>query len=272
VQGTASSPPSTVTWPSIPTASDPSPRGGGSDGAYPVGVLRVGSILADFDGTACPHDVSEKLLEEFGEPGWQELDDAVDRGEMGLRTAAHRQAAMLKGDPERMLRYAVGRFRLDPTFAPFVKWAETAGLAVAVVSDGFAFYLRSMLAAEGLEHLRVITNEMDFKESRPRLVHPNGHPVCTGCGTCKMNAAISFRERYGSVAFVGDGQSDRYGALYSDLVFATKHLATICTQDGVPFLPWETFEDVRRGVDGPDPAPGPVAPAVCPGWRVEPAG
>lgn len=225
-------------------------------------------MLIDFDGTACPRDVSEELLEAFGQPDWVAYDEAVDRDEMGLREAAHHQAAMLEAGREEMLAYALERFGLDPTFPAFVRWAEREGLPVAVVSDGFAFYLRPMLEAAGLGHLEVITNAMDFSGRRPALRHPNGHPVCVGCGTCKMLAAQRFRERHGTVAFVGEGQSDRYGALYSDLVFAKKQLVTLCRRDGVPYLSWETFDDVRDALAADGPVPGPVEPAVCPGWRL----
>ncbi|MBI4261058.1 MAG: HAD-IB family phosphatase [Actinobacteria bacterium] len=227
---------------------------------------RIGAVLIDFDGTACPHDVSEELLEAFGEPGWIAYDEAVDRGEMGLREAAHHQAAMLRGSREEMLAHALGRFGLDPTFPPFVRWAEGAGLELAMVSDGFAFYLRPMLEAAGVGHLTVITNEMAFDGGRPELLHPSGHPLCVGCGTCKMLAARSYRERFGRVAFVGEGQSDRYGALYSDLVFAKDHLVTLCERDGVPYLAWETFDDVRRGIEAATDPPAPLAPPICPGW------
>jgi 2-hydroxy-3-keto-5-methylthiopentenyl-1-phosphate phosphatase len=227
---------------------------------------QVGAVLVDFDGTACLQDVSEALLDAFGEPGWAELDDAVDRGDLSLREAAHLQAAMLSGTHEEMLRYALDRFEVDPTFPPFVGWAEEQGLVLAVVSDGFAFYLQPMLNAAGLGHLEVVTNEMDLSGPRPTLRHPHGHPVCKGCGTCKMLAAMRFRERNDRVAFVGEGQSDRYGALYSDLVFAKGHLVTLCERDGVPYRTWETFEDVRAALEEPGELPGPVSPAVCPGW------
>lgn len=76
------------------------------------------------------------------------------------------------------------------------------------------------------------------------------------------------------VAFVGEGHTDRYGALYADLVFATKHLREICLAEGIPFLPWGTFDDVRSGLEarGPGGLPGPVDPATCPGWTVESGG
>jgi 2-hydroxy-3-keto-5-methylthiopentenyl-1-phosphate phosphatase len=100
-----------------------------------------------------------------------------------------------------------------------------------------------------------------------RLRHPNGHPECLGCGTCKMLAAQRLRERHGPVAFVGEGQSDRYGALYSDIVFAKDALVQICEQDGVPYRAWETFDDVRGALEAAEDLPDAIAPERCPGWR-----
>ena len=87
-------------------------------------MLAVKALLVDFDGTACLQDVSELLLDAFGEPGWERFDDAVDRGEMGLREAGEHQVAMLRGSLEEMLAFALERAELAPTFAPFVGWAE----------------------------------------------------------------------------------------------------------------------------------------------------
>jgi 2-hydroxy-3-keto-5-methylthiopentenyl-1-phosphate phosphatase len=86
--------------------------------------MRVGALLIDFDGTACLQDVSERLLDEFGQRGWERFDDAVDRGEMGLREAAGHQAAMLSGSMDELLGFELGEATLDPTFPAFVAWAE----------------------------------------------------------------------------------------------------------------------------------------------------
>lgn len=221
----------------------------------------------DFDGTACLQDVSEMLLDAFGEPEWRAFDDAVDQGEMGLREAAEHQAAMLRGSREEMLAHAVEHASLAPTFAPFVDWAEAHGLPLTLASDGFAMYIRPLLEAAGLGRLEVVTNELVFEDGQARLRHPNAHPVCIGCGTCKMLAARRLRDAYGPIAFVGEGQSDRYGALYSDVVFAKDALVQICEQDGVPFLPWGTFDDVRNALETLRSLPGPSDPESCPGWR-----
>jgi len=228
-----------------------------------VALTAVGSVLLEFDGTACPHDVSEALLETFGEPGWRDLDDAVERGEIGIRACVDRQARMLRAPRDRMLAFALERFSVDPTLPPFVEWARRAGLPLRVVSDGFGFHVRPMMRAAGLGSIEVLTNELDDGA----LTHPGGHPTCVGCGTCKMLAAVDLRDRHGAVAFVGDGTSDRYGALYSNVVFAKGRLAQICRRDGVSFVPWRTFDDVRESLETISAVAEPVAPAACPGWR-----
>ncbi len=230
-------------------------------------MVPVGALLVDFDGTACIQDVSELLLDRFGEPGWEAYDEAVDRNEMGLREAAGRQAEMLHGSRDEMLAFALDRASLAPTFPSFVDWAREQDLQLTLASDGFAFYIRPILRTAGLEHLDVVTNELELDGGTPRLHHPNGHPECVGCGTCKMLAAVRLRERHGSVAFVGEGQSDRYGALYSDVVFAKDALVPICERDGVSYLPWETFDDVRGALEAAATLPGPTAAERCPGWR-----
>jgi 2-hydroxy-3-keto-5-methylthiopentenyl-1-phosphate phosphatase len=84
-----------------------------------------------------------------------------------------------------------------------------------------------------------------------------------------MNAVLRHREA-GAVAFVGEGYSDRFGALYADLTFARDNLADICVTDGIPFLPWTDFDDVRKGIETftgrEGAASGPAGLARCPGW------
>jgi 2-hydroxy-3-keto-5-methylthiopentenyl-1-phosphate phosphatase len=228
----------------------------------------VHSVVVDFDGTICPHDVSEEILRAFASPEWWVIDLEFQRGEIGSRECLVRQGALLTGNRDDMLAFALDRFPLDPTFPPFVDWARAGGLEVAVASDGLGFYVEPMLHAAGVKGLPVLTNKFLLTNEAPVFGFPNAHPECVGCGTCKMNEVLGYRRRSGSVAFVGEGHSDRYGALYADLVFASKHLVDICRKDGVAFLPWQTFDDVREGLERIERLPERVAPLVCPGWTL----
>jgi 2-hydroxy-3-keto-5-methylthiopentenyl-1-phosphate phosphatase len=228
----------------------------------------VRSLVIDFDGTICPQDVSEELFEAFAPKEWWAIDLEFQRGEIGARECLVRQAALLRIGRSELIDYAVRRFELEPSFAPFVAWARRSGMEVTIASDGLGFYIEPMLQRAGVEGVRVLSNEASDGDGGIRLLFPNAHPVCVGCGTCKMNVVLRQRERVGPVAFVGEGHTDRYGALYSDVVFAKKHLVDICRADGVPFLPWETFDDVRSALESLTALPGPVGPEPCPGWTL----
>ena len=228
-------------------------------------MLPVGAVLVDFDGTACLHDVAEHLLIEFADPSWSTYDEKVDRGEIGLRTAITAQAGLVNGAHDELLAYAFAHCPMDPTFRPFVERCREHGVPVTLVSDGFGFYIEPLLAANGIEGVDVITNTWREGED-PRIEFGRGHGECVGCGTCKMRAVLEARDAHGRVAFVGEGQTDRYGALYADVTFAKDALVGWCERDGVPFRPWSDFDDVWRSLTSDEPLPGPVAPLRCPGW------
>jgi 2-hydroxy-3-keto-5-methylthiopentenyl-1-phosphate phosphatase len=229
-------------------------------------VLPIASVLVDFDGTACAHDAAEDLLIAFGDPSWPELDAAWERGELDSRRVITAQAAMLRAPLEVLIAFAVEHCPLDATFAPFVRWLEGEGVPVTLVSDGFGFYIGPILRAAGLDRVRVITNTWAGEGEAHPMAFDNGHPECVGCGTCKMNTVLAARTR-GAVAFVGEGASDRYGALYADVAFAKDQLVDIAGRDGVPFLAWDNFDDVRRHLEALETIPGPVGGERCPGWR-----
>lgn len=225
-------------------------------------------MVVDFDGTICPQDVSEEILEAFAPRDWWQIDLQFQRGEIGSRECLTRQAELLAGRQGEMLAFVLDRFAVDPTFPPFVSWALETEFDLAIASDGLGFYIEPMLQAAGIASLPVMSNAFSLDEGRIDLAFPHAHPFCEGCGTCKMRIVRAHRQGSGSVAFVGEGHSDRYGALYADLVFATKDLAQLCEQAGVPFIPWETFDDVRAGLEQTADAFEPTNPAVCPGWTI----
>jgi 2,3-diketo-5-methylthio-1-phosphopentane phosphatase len=227
-------------------------------------------VLVDFDGTVCPTDVGDAVCERFARAGWRELDAAAQARSISLRRAIETQTAMLEAAPREMLDYALGRHVVDPSFVSFASWASDRGARVVVVSDGLGFYVRPMLAAAGLLHVPVLANQVTVTAGGLRMLHPHEHPLCTGCGTCKVQAVLRERERGATVAFVGDGMTDRYAALYADVVFAKHRLAAICSSDCIPHILWDDFDDVATALTeaggARDGAP-PATALACPGWE-----
>ena len=208
------------------------------------------------------------LLDRFGEPGWRGLGEAYDRGELSFRTLIETENDQLRATRLEMLDFVLGHCPMDPTFAPFAEWIGSEGLPLTIVSDGSAFHIEPLLEAAGISVATIVTNEQVFGADghRTGMRFPNGHPECVGCGTCKMQAVLRAQEAAGPVAFVGDGVSDRYAALYADVVFAKLRLTEYCERADVPYRPWDDFHDVRRSLESGDGLPGAVAPIRCPGW------
>src|SRR5256885_4063475 len=70
-------------------------------------------VQSDFDGTISLLDVTDTLLNRFGKPGWQELEDAWERGEIGSRECMKGQVALLDMD-EAELRAHLDTIEIDP--------------------------------------------------------------------------------------------------------------------------------------------------------------
>jgi 2-hydroxy-3-keto-5-methylthiopentenyl-1-phosphate phosphatase len=80
---------------------------------------------------------------------------------------------------------------------------------------------------------------------RARIAFPNGHPACFVCGTCKRARVFAHQAAGRAVVFVGDGESDRYAAAYSDVVFAKRGLVRLCLEFGWPFRRWTELAEVE---------------------------
>lgn len=229
-------------------------------------MVLVTSVLVDFDGTAAIHDVAAHLLDRFGEPGWPDYDDAWIRGEIDGRSVLEPQAAMLGAPLEELVAYAVSHCPLDPSFGPFVAWCLDRGISVTLVSDGFGFYIPPLLEAHGITGVGIVTNAWQPGPT-PSLRFDHGHPECIGCGTCKK-LAVERARLAGPVAFVGEGLSDRFGARYADVALAKEGEALVrqCAAEGIPCVPWRSFDDVKAWLEDARALPGPVGGEPCPGW------
>jgi 2,3-diketo-5-methylthio-1-phosphopentane phosphatase len=217
--------------------------------APPVPPLRPGdaplAILVDYDGTIALTDVSDSLMASFVTAEWEARAAEYDAGLIGSRRLMEWEVGLIAADPAQ-LRATAAEQPHDPGFAPFVRRARQAGVPVEVVSDGFGFFIPAALDSLGVGDLPIVTAEMTFdpESGRARIAFPNGHPDCLVCGTCKRRRVLAHQAAGRAVVFVGDGESDRYAAGYSDLVFAKRALVQLCLDAGWPFRRWTEFAEI----------------------------
>jgi HAD superfamily phosphoserine phosphatase-like hydrolase len=221
----------------------------GPDGvAAPVPPLLPGepplAILVDYDGTVALTDVSDTVMAEHVHGAWEEVVAAYDAGRLGSRHLMELEMALVDVPAADLLATAAAQPH-DDGFVPFVRRAQTAGIPVEVVSDGFGFFIEPALEALGVGELPVVTARTTFEGRRASIEFPNGNPACLVCGTCKRNRVLAHQAAGRAVVFIGDGESDRYAAGYADIVWAKRSLVRICLEAGWPFNRWTEFREIE---------------------------
>jgi 2,3-diketo-5-methylthio-1-phosphopentane phosphatase len=201
-------------------------------------------IQSDFDGTISLEDVTDTLLTRFGRPGWQALEDAWERGEIGSRECMTGQIALLDMSAEE-LRTHLATIQIDPHFAAFVREARRLGLPVQVVSDGLDHVIRTVLGLHGLGELPVIANRL--VQTGPRswqLQSPWASAACSrASGNCKCERLAEQQTVHGRVLYVGDSTSDFCVSGKADFVLAKYKLIEHCRSKGIAHAPFADFSE-----------------------------
>ena len=201
------------------------------------------ALLIDYDGTISLTDVTDEVMAAHVPGVWEEAAARYDAGLMGSRRLMAWEMSLVRADPAAMLATAAKQPH-DDGFVPFVRRAQAAGIPIEIVSDGFGFFIAPALARLGVPELPIVTARTTWHGDTPTIEFPNGHPTCFICGTCKRSRVLAHRAAGRQVVFIGDGESDRYAAGYSDIVFAKRLLERRCQESGWPFTRWTRFAEI----------------------------
>src|SRR3954464_14324957 len=181
----------------------------------PVDLSRA-AVFLDYDGTISTQDTGVALLERFAPPAWRDIDDEYVRGEIGSRICLLDEWDLLPKD-EAQLRAAAAEVPLDPGVDGLVTALRAAGAEVAVVWDGFGFYVHERLAHLALP---IVTNDVDWTSGALEVPQAARCCACSSCGTCKQAPIKDAKHRGRTTVMVGDGASDQKAALLADVLFA----------------------------------------------------
>lgn len=208
-------------------------------------------IACDFDGTITRRDTLHLIVEEYGTRGlWQAIEPRLRAGEVTVEQAMQEEFASVRATPAQVRELVLRDAGLRPGFRELVAWADERGHRLVVVSSGFRTVIDALLAHWGLGDLPVTSNEALFSADGCELVWADRGEACVECGNrCKRHDLRGHLRAGERLVYLGDGISDRCGARMADLVFARDHLARDLAADGVPFIPFEDFVEVRQRLD-----------------------
>lgn len=205
------------------------------------------SVFLDFDGTITVTDVGLHLLERLAGPGWIGLDDQYAAGALGSRDCIERQWQCIPNSVTEAQRRAVAsEVPLDPGYGDLIDGLRARGAEVAVVSDGWGFYIPAAIEAWCVP---VFSNNIDFATNT--LLSPYSDPLCAtcgACGTCKPKIVREASERGRATIFIGDGTSDRHAARVADTVFAKGALARWCAAEAISHFDFNELREVAAAL------------------------
>lgn len=196
-------------------------------------------ILTDFDFTISHVDVGDLVTDRLAPPSPATV-LRFGRGEIGTRL--YWLDSIVRADLGQAAALA-DTVSIDPGFAPFAAWCRAESIPLAVVSDGFRFYIERILGREGLSDLPIFCNEM---VAAGTLQFPHGNAACDICGCCKAQVARRVRETGARVIYIGDGVSDLYGAGFADWVFGKARLERYLQEHRSPYYPLTGFDAVLQ--------------------------
>ncbi len=199
------------------------------------------TILCDFDGTIALDDTTDTLLDRFGQPGWEVLEDHWKAGRINSHDCMAGQVALLDMSRDELDAHLDAR-AVDPAFGAFVDSAQAQGMHIVIVSDGLDYGIRRILARNGLESLPIVANHLHQVDERQwSLQFPHADKACrVGSGTCKCARGRAAHER---TLLIGDGASDFCVAETVDFVFAKGKLIDHCRAKNIPHTAITGFAD-----------------------------
>ena len=203
-------------------------------------------VVSDFDGTISTRDISYEILERFSVGGWQGIDEAYGKGDIGSQEAFRLILERIKASRSELVDFIEGLDVLDPYFPEFYRYLKGRGIDLVIVSDGFEFYIRRMLEEVGLGDIRVYANDI-VQDAAGKLtpIFPYHNGECDRCGNCKSNVIKKLREEHDWVIFIGDGYSDLCASELADSLFAKRRLMKHAAEQRLPFTYFHDFADVR---------------------------
>lgn len=204
-------------------------------------------VLCDFDGTIALNDVLDELFARYAGSEYRQLVSQWDEGQIDTPEALEKLFSLMHATPADLERY-FDSVRIEPTFSHFLRFCQERGYDFHVLSDGLTWYIERILNRYDLGSIPIFANIVSFDGSEAQFSYPWRNEDCEPCGgvcgTCKRDIVLSFKRKGARVIYIGDGISDRYGAMEADLVFAKGRLREHLLAAGHPFIPFRDFNDI----------------------------
>ncbi len=208
----------------------------------------ISSIFLDFDGTITKQDTVNSFFKIFAKPEWINVEQEWINGKISSCTCMQLQLDLIDNLTEEKFYNFLNSIQIQDGFIKFCTLAEQNNKNIAVISDGFDYFIEYILKKENI-NTPFFANKLDFlKENgflKFKLSFPNTDNACPlSLGSCKCAKVKNLTAEDEKFLFAGDGLSDRCIASKAHLLFAKNSLKNHCVKNGMNFSEFNDFNDI----------------------------
>ncbi len=201
-------------------------------------------FFCDFDGTVTKEDLIDRVLEEFADPKWMDIEQSWVNGEIGSRDCLAMQTKLIRARKHDLLDF-VERIDIDESFVDFARYCDEKAVEIVILSDGIDLFIKSILHRYGLDDIRVFSNSLKSANGSHEMLFPYFREDCMSrSGLCKCKILEGLSSSSTVNVLVGDGRSDFCIAGKTGLTFAKSALLDFCRVEKIPHIEHREFRDI----------------------------
>ncbi len=205
-------------------------------------------VFSDFDGTISSKDSLKLLLNRFAGPQWSRLEKKLLNGELSESVVLQKAFDAIDLPFTQAIQFLLKEVRIDSGFKPFVQWTKREGVDLTILSGGFENFIRPLLLREGLVDMPVLANQVSVRGKVWEVSACKISRLCELCNHCKTASLVQEIQKNPEtfIVYIGDGHTDHCPVQLADLIFAKAGLREYCEAKQLPYVPYETFFDIRQ--------------------------
>ena len=206
-------------------------------------------ILCDFDGTISKKDAIYYFFKTYCLDGWQDVEQLWIDKKIDSKECLKREFELVPNLNQTLIDNYLETIEIDESFKDFYEFCNNNDTDIFIVSDGINYFIEKILDNHGIKGIKVFSNHAEFVKGKYEFSYPNESRNCVNnLGTCKCNVLNNMKKLYEKTVYVGDGVSDYCVADKADILFAKTSLIDYCEQNGIKYIGYNTFEDIKNSL------------------------
>ncbi len=174
------------------------------------------SIACDFDGTITTVDTAELTLRKFAAGKWEVFDALLEEGKISLEECMVEQFKQIKAPKEDIIRVLDAAVGLRPGIENLIEFCKNKEIEFTILSAGLDFYIDHIITKYRWDQVRRVSGKTNMEDGIV-VEFPKHH--FSDSRTFKEDFVRVQKEMSKDVWYLGDGTSDREGAIAADMVF-----------------------------------------------------